>query len=79
MWKRFYLLRSSMTGFGLQLRVHFPKSIKGEKKGKKKGGDGDKRYLPCKMLLIKSPGGSAGKYYKQNCGQSYSFYRSCIQ
>lgn len=36
MWKRFYLLRSSMTGFGLQLRVHFPKSIKGEKKRKKK-------------------------------------------
>lgn len=31
------------------------------------------RLLPCKMVLIKSPGGSIGKHYKQNRGQSYSF------
>lgn len=30
MWKRFYLLCSDKTGFGLQLRVHFSESFKGK-------------------------------------------------
>lgn len=30
MWKRFYLLCSDKTGFGLQLKVHFSESFKGK-------------------------------------------------
>lgn len=75
MGKSFYLLRFHTIGFGLQLREHFPKSFKG---GGGKGGFKvvvlrEIRLLPCKMVLIKSPGGSIGKHYKQNRGQSYSF------